>query len=194
MESWPFLPEAPLDAAGPDSEAFLQHRLRARIARRPISPRASLRSQLRSRGLPAGPLRAPRHVQHEARAARGGRARAEAPRLAHDRDLRHDGGEYAGRRERSLGARAGEPSRGALLSALRRSSRRHHALGCRPRRRRSSASIQEWTIEPAQIGAHKVALHQQHLRDWLRERPALGFSFEEIWQIREACIRALGAS
>lgn len=52
----------------------------------------------------------------------------------------------------------------------------------------------EWSIEPAQIGAHKLALHQQYLRGWLRESRELSFSFEELWRIREACIRALGAA
>ncbi len=52
----------------------------------------------------------------------------------------------------------------------------------------------EWTIEPCQIGAHKVAVHQQYLRGWLRERRHLCLSFEELWSIREACIIALGAT
>ena len=50
---------------------------------------------------------------------------------------------------------------------------------------------QEWTIEPSQIGAHKVALHRQYLRAWLRERPDLQLSFDELWRIRELCIQAL---
>ncbi len=50
----------------------------------------------------------------------------------------------------------------------------------------------EWTIEPSQIGAHKVALHQQYLRGWIREQRHLSFSLEELWSIREACIIALG--
>jgi hypothetical protein len=52
----------------------------------------------------------------------------------------------------------------------------------------------EWSIEPEEIGAHKLALHQQYLRSWLRERRDLCFSLEELWRIREACILALGAS
>jgi hypothetical protein len=50
----------------------------------------------------------------------------------------------------------------------------------------------EWTIEPAEIGSHKVALHRAYLRDWLRARPQLGLSLDELWAIREACIGALG--
>lgn len=51
----------------------------------------------------------------------------------------------------------------------------------------------EWAIEPSQIGAHKVALHERYLREWLGERSDLAFSFDELWSIRESCIRALGA-
>ena len=49
----------------------------------------------------------------------------------------------------------------------------------------------EWTIEPSQIGAHKIELHHRHLRGWLREQRGLSLSFEELWRIREACIDAL---
>ena len=52
----------------------------------------------------------------------------------------------------------------------------------------------EWTIEPAQIGAHKVALHQRYLRDWLREHRDLELSFDELWRTRESCILALGST
>lgn len=52
---------------------------------------------------------------------------------------------------------------------------------------------EEWTVEPSQIGAHKVSLHQRYLRGWLREQQHLRLSFEEIWRIREACIVALAA-
>jgi hypothetical protein len=50
----------------------------------------------------------------------------------------------------------------------------------------------EPAIEPAQIGAHKVALHRRFLDEWLRER-RLALSLEELWRIREACILALAA-
>jgi hypothetical protein len=53
---------------------------------------------------------------------------------------------------------------------------------------------EEWAIEPTGIGAHKVALYQQYLRDWLRRRSDLGFSVGELWHIRESCILALGAA
>lgn len=50
----------------------------------------------------------------------------------------------------------------------------------------------EWIIEPEQIGAHKVALHQSWLREWLRDRRDVAFAFDELWRIREQCIRAMG--
>ena len=53
---------------------------------------------------------------------------------------------------------------------------------------------QEWTIEPSQIGGHKVAIHQRYLRSWLEEQRNLSVSFDELWRIREACIGALGAA
>lgn len=50
----------------------------------------------------------------------------------------------------------------------------------------------EWTIEPSQIGEHKLRLHRRYLERWLGEHPVLGLSLEELWSVREACIRALG--
>ena len=52
----------------------------------------------------------------------------------------------------------------------------------------------EWTIEPFQIGAHKLALHQQYLRDWLSEHRHPKLTFEALWSIREECIQALSAT
>ncbi len=51
----------------------------------------------------------------------------------------------------------------------------------------------EKPIVPAQIGAYKVALHQRYLRQWLTQTTHVAcYSFDEVWQIREACIAALG--
>ena len=52
----------------------------------------------------------------------------------------------------------------------------------------------EWTIEPSQIGTHKIALHQQFLRGWLTTERQLALSCEQLWHIREECILALGAA
>ena len=52
----------------------------------------------------------------------------------------------------------------------------------------------EWTIEPSQIGAHKIALHQHFLRDWLGKERHVALSYEQLWSIREECILALGSA
>jgi hypothetical protein len=52
--------------------------------------------------------------------------------------------------------------------------------------------LYEETITPAQIGAYKVMLHQRFLREWVAGTGSnRKHTFEEIWQIREACIAAL---
>lgn len=54
--------------------------------------------------------------------------------------------------------------------------------------------LHEETIEPAQIGEYKVALHRRFLRQWVeRHDPPLALSWETVWSVREACIRALEA-
>lgn len=53
--------------------------------------------------------------------------------------------------------------------------------------------LHEEAIVPEQIGDYKVTRHRQFMRDWLIGHPAIadGRGFEEVWQIREACIAAL---
>jgi hypothetical protein len=52
--------------------------------------------------------------------------------------------------------------------------------------------LSEEAIVPAQIGDYKVQFHQRFLRDWLADRDVVGDrSFAEIWKIREECIAAL---
>ena len=52
--------------------------------------------------------------------------------------------------------------------------------------------LYEETITPEQIGAYKIALHQRVLQDWVAGAGCVGTrTFEEVWQIREACIAAL---
>ena len=45
--------------------------------------------------------------------------------------------------------------------------------------------------EPTQIGDYKIALHHDFLRGWLRENREVAVTLDELWRIREACIRAL---
>lgn len=53
--------------------------------------------------------------------------------------------------------------------------------------------LHEETIVPEQVGDYKVAMHRQFMQDWVRHHPemAAGLSFEQVWQVREACIAAL---
>ena len=53
-----------------------------------------------------------------------------------------------------------------------------------------SSVMYEETIEPKQIGDHKVNLHHQFLKSWIEEND-IPYSFEDLWEIREECILAL---
>ena len=46
----------------------------------------------------------------------------------------------------------------------------------------------EERIEPHQIGAHKMKVHRDFLKDWATHRR---LDFEHVWRAREACIGAL---
>lgn len=56
-----------------------------------------------------------------------------------------------------------------------------------------SQFLHEETIVPEQIGDYKVAMHRQFVQEWVRHHPEMvaGLSFEQVWQVREACIAAL---
>jgi len=55
--------------------------------------------------------------------------------------------------------------------------------------------LQTHTIHPEQIGDHKMALHKDYLRNWLRDQqPKSRFSFEEVWRLREDWIRSLSVA
>jgi hypothetical protein len=51
--------------------------------------------------------------------------------------------------------------------------------------------LYEEAIVPSQIGEYKVDLHKRFLRRWLAESGTNGYSFGELWTIREACIAVL---
>lgn len=54
--------------------------------------------------------------------------------------------------------------------------------------------VHEETITPAQTGQYKVDLHQRLVRAWAAESDhSAGYTWEELWRIREACIAALSA-
>jgi len=193
MESWPILPDAPLDTGGPDSEAFLRvgcgsYRSAARYLHQLPYGRNAERADFR---LVLAERRGTCSTKQALLAAVALEQKLPVSLTIGIYDM----------------AEANTPGVGSVLSArgLESIPEAHCYLRYAGRRvdiTRSGVSPhapidylhQEWTIEPAQIGEHKVALHQQYLHGWLRERPALRFSFEEIWRIREACIAALGAA
>jgi hypothetical protein len=54
--------------------------------------------------------------------------------------------------------------------------------------------LHEEPITVDQIGTYKIEVHRRFLRDWIpRTEAARGRSLDDVWQIRETCIAALGA-
>lgn len=51
--------------------------------------------------------------------------------------------------------------------------------------------LDEFEIAPHQISDYKIARHQSFLSNWLNEHPEISYSMEEIWKIREECIKIL---
>lgn len=52
--------------------------------------------------------------------------------------------------------------------------------------------VYEETITPAQTGQYKAELHQHLVRAWAAgAEHTAGYTWEELWRIREACIAAL---
>jgi hypothetical protein len=51
--------------------------------------------------------------------------------------------------------------------------------------------LEEIEIEPHQINQFKIEFHRNYLRNWLAENPQIPYSLEELWKIREECIKAL---
>jgi hypothetical protein len=52
--------------------------------------------------------------------------------------------------------------------------------------------IQEIEIQPFQVGSFKVNYHQEFLKNWIHENN-FRFSFQELWTIREQCIKKLSS-
>lgn len=50
--------------------------------------------------------------------------------------------------------------------------------------------LEEREIEPEQVNVFKVELHKKYLKNWMAEN-STDMSFEEIWGIREKCIKKL---
>lgn len=51
--------------------------------------------------------------------------------------------------------------------------------------------IEELVIAPYQISSYKIAYHKNYLKYWLNSNPQIKMTEEELWEVREACIRAL---
>jgi hypothetical protein len=193
MESWLVLPEARLDAVGPDSEAFLRagcesYRTAARYLHELPYGRNADRADFRS---VLSEKRGTCSTKHALLAAVAREQGLPVSLTVGIYDM----------------SEANTPGVGRVLSAhgLESLPEAHCYLryaGHRVDVTRSGVVPQEairhfhdeWTIEPFQIGAHKVALHQRYLRAWLREHGELPLSFDELWRVREECILALGAS
>jgi hypothetical protein len=53
------------------------------------------------------------------------------------------------------------------------------------------AIMEEHEIMPEQITDYKVAYQKSFMNKWLGEHPEIGYSLEELFAIREECIKAL---
>lgn len=51
--------------------------------------------------------------------------------------------------------------------------------------------LEETSVEPEQVADYKVEYHRRFLERWLRENPEISYTLEELWSIREQCIRDL---
>ena len=51
--------------------------------------------------------------------------------------------------------------------------------------------LEEIEIEPHQINQFKIEFHKNYLKNWLNENPETHYSLDELWKIREECIKAL---
>ena len=50
--------------------------------------------------------------------------------------------------------------------------------------------IEEIEIQPSQVGEFKINYHKNYIRNWLTKAD-IDFDFDQIWKIREQCIRNL---
>ena len=51
--------------------------------------------------------------------------------------------------------------------------------------------IHEQKISLHEAGEQKTIFHKMYLEKWLKERPEINYSIDEIWRIRELCIASL---
>jgi hypothetical protein len=55
---------------------------------------------------------------------------------------------------------------------------------------KGSDFLQEFMIKPHQISEHKLALHRQHMENWIKKNN-IAYELEYMWKIREECIAAI---
>ena len=53
--------------------------------------------------------------------------------------------------------------------------------------------LEEQEIEADEITGFKMSYHRKFLGNWLEQHPQLSYSLDELYEIREECIRVLGA-
>lgn len=51
--------------------------------------------------------------------------------------------------------------------------------------------LEEMIITPDQVSEYKVAYHKSYLQKWLTANPDIPYTLDELWAIRENCIKAL---
>jgi len=54
----------------------------------------------------------------------------------------------------------------------------------------SNDILEEIEIQPEQVNTFKVEFHQAYLKKWIEETP-INLHFDEVWNIREKCIKKL---
>ena len=52
--------------------------------------------------------------------------------------------------------------------------------------------LEETEMQPEQIGQYKIDHHKNFLKKWLLQYPDIPYNLEQLWHIRELCIKDLG--
>lgn len=52
--------------------------------------------------------------------------------------------------------------------------------------------LEEIEIQPEQVSGFKIKFHQKYLKNWI-QKEKIDFKFEEIWAIREKCIKNISS-
>ncbi len=191
MDSWSLLPDAPLAGRGPDSAAFRRmgctsYRTAARYVHELPYGRNSDRADYR---LVLTEERGTCSTKHALLAAVAREQNLPVSLTVGIYDMAEANTPGVGRVLRAHGLESVPEAHCYLTTSGHRIDLTRSGVNPRTAIARLHG---EWTLDPEQIGAHKIELHHLALQEWLRERPELSLTFEELWSVREACIRALG--